>query len=270
MAFQKSNHRVALALALACTLSLTGCSNEAEQKLTEAQSQITLLQQENQKLQQEITRLKAEKEAQEAAKAQADAKARADAPAQFTDIAGNLAEPQIQQLAKLEVFDTMTGQFNPSGTITRAELFRWLVRKQQKTERNPLRLAEGGTATFTDVPPTHPDFKYIQGLANAGYVVGFDATTFRPDEIVTREMLLAIIPSMHETKGETREYFFMGNIKSKYTDYAKFSKRYLPFIYYSGGLSDKVFGPVKILNPQTPVTRAEAAIAVSEASYLNH
>jgi hypothetical protein len=103
-------------------------------------------------------------------------------------------------------------------------------------------------------------------LVNAGYVIGFDAKSFRPDEPVTREMLIGLIIGL---RGPNRISMETGQavVKGGYTDYAKFSDRYVAAFYWAGGLVPKVFGPLKTFNPQKPVTRAEAAIAVTEASF---
>jgi len=43
-----------------------------------------------------------------------------------------------------------------------------------------------GTPFFTDVPATHPFFKYIQQMRQSGITQGCTATTFCPDDTLTR------------------------------------------------------------------------------------
>src|SRR4051794_36409505 len=49
------------------------------------------------------------------------------------------------------------------------------------------------TISFTDVPPTHPFYPYIQCLACNGIVSGYADGTFRPGAEVTRGQLAKIL-----------------------------------------------------------------------------
>src|SRR5579864_2326301 len=124
------------------------------------------------------------------------------AAAAFTDIGGIFAEQTIKDMASLGVFDSTGGEFKPNAPITRAEFVRWLVKANnayyKDTPDQQIRAAESGTPTFVDMPATNPDFKYIQGMANAGYVIGTDATHFPPDRPITREEMIAIKASRDE------------------------------------------------------------------------
>jgi outer membrane murein-binding lipoprotein Lpp len=269
--------RILAALLLASTLSLTGCSNEVEKKLADAEQQMTQLKQQVAQLQQENQRLQTENAQLKTAAASppASALASAGSGSGFTDIAGNFAETQILQLAQLGVFDANEGVFDPNDTITRAEFYRWLVRYQIKTSRTPLRLEEGGKATFLDLPPDHPSFKYVQALVNGGYIAGFDATHFQPDTLVTREQLIGILSGLKYVKNynakpedlallKKRGYDALG---SKYEDARQVNERYAWACYVDNyntctGKMVEIIGPTKLLRPQTAITRAQAAIAV--------
>jgi hypothetical protein len=54
-------------------------------------------------------------------------------------------------------------------------------------------LPPGGTARFTDVPTTHPFFAQIEAVAAAGITGGCTATTFCPDNSVTRGQMAVFI-----------------------------------------------------------------------------
>jgi hypothetical protein len=49
------------------------------------------------------------------------------------------------------------------------------------------------TATFSDVPTTHPFFQQIEALAAAGISTGWSDGTFRPDQPVTRQAMAAFL-----------------------------------------------------------------------------
>jgi hypothetical protein len=191
------------------------------------------------------------------------------APSGFTDIRGIFAEQAIKDMAALRIFDSTTGQFKPNAPITRAEFVRWLVKANNAYYKDApdqqIRLAESGKATFVDVPTTYPDFKYIQGMANAGYVIGTDATHFTPQRAITREEMIAIKASRDESgqNMQPTDIMFI-----HYTDAAKISKVYTGAIHEDSSVRTshniaRVWGTIKTFNPQMPVTRAEAALCLS-------
>jgi hypothetical protein len=191
----------------------------------------------------------------------------------FEDIKGVFGEKEITELGQLGVFDTTTSKFNPQQPISRAEFARWLVRANNaiwfKEQDKTIREAEGGQATFADVPTTHSDFRYIQGLANTGFIAGFNEQTFRPDESLTREQLIAIKVGVDmggiPTDLSGAQYNF-----PDWTDKVQISKQFINSLmaeYESSNREirnvERTFGALKIFKPQTPVTRAEAAVCIS-------
>jgi outer membrane murein-binding lipoprotein Lpp len=190
------------------------------------------------------------------------------AAASFTDIDNSAARDEILDLARLGVFERTSGAFEPTRSITRAEFVRWLVRSNNAIRKEKdVRLAEGGAATFSDVPASHPDFRYIQGMANAGVVIGYDETTFKPDRPLSREELIGIkcgldqggVTDRNKDHGSVDRIWHWGDVR-------KISRRYLDAIYSeyfnSAKNVDRTFGAIKMLKPQQAVTRGEAAICV--------
>jgi hypothetical protein len=186
----------------------------------------------------------------------------------FSDINGIFAEQAIRDLAALGVFETTSGAFGPSRTISRALFVRWLVKADNVFHKDPahqIRLAEDKVATFVDVPSSQPDFKYVQGLANSGYVVGIDAKHFQPDRPITREEMVAIKAQVDEGATITPvDLMYL----SQFGDANKVNKRYTGAIHEDFSVRTthnigRVYGNIKMLQPQKPVTRAEAAIALS-------
>lgn len=193
----------------------------------------------------------------------------------FTDVSGIYAEKPIKQEAVLGVFGTKDGKFNPYGAITRGDYVRWLVLANNAYFSSPaevIRLAEPNSEqSFVDVPKSDPNFKYIQGLANAGFLVGIDKTHFAPARNITREEMLAILIS-RDLHGRF-DSVSLDRVKSDtgLADADKISKPYWGAIdadhwsniFGSANSLSRVFGPVKNLHPQQLATRADAAVAIS-------
>jgi len=49
------------------------------------------------------------------------------------------------------------------------------------------------TATFTDVPTSHPFFQYIEALADSGITTGYSDDTFRPSQYITRGQMAVFL-----------------------------------------------------------------------------
>ena len=211
------------------------------------------------------------------------------AAVRYTDISGIFAENAIKQEAALGAFGkNTTGKFNPYGTVRRAEYVRWLVTLNNIYYSNQpdkqIRLAEANSEqTFVDVQKTNPDFKYIQGMANSGFLVGIDKNHFAPDRALTREEMIAILISRDANsgglpKGSPPSNWNYNNDYTHvvdFTDRDKISKPYWgAFQLNNGGGGDyaedevkRIYGNTKIFYPQKPVTRAEAAVALQKIDY---
>jgi hypothetical protein len=186
----------------------------------------------------------------------------------FTDIVGIEAEPSIRALAQLGVLDSTSGTFKPLDSIKRRDYIRWLVKANNvyfKGAANRIRLAEGKTSTFVDIPASDPDFKYIQGMADTGYLVGYDKTHFKPDQNLSREEMLTILIS-RDTGGKRS----LNEGPPAFSDGDKVSKVYRAYINAdsndwnpSPGQISRIYGAIKTLRPLDDATRGDAAIALS-------
>ena len=200
----------------------------------------------------------------------------------FTDISGIFAARAIKAEAYLGVFDKTNGAFNPYGTLTRAEYVRWLVRANNAYYKGApsiqIRLAEADSdQSFVDVPKSNLDFKYIQGMANTGYVIGINKNHFAPDRQLTREEMIAILDSRELGANAPKT---SGPLDKKYLDDAdQISKPYWGLFnmdfwqpgYNPGiGTTSRIFGATKVLHPRKHATRAEAAIAIQVIGNTNY
>jgi hypothetical protein len=210
----------------------------------------------------------------------------------YTDIAGIYAESAIKQEAQLGVFGNATsGKFNPYGTLPRADYVRWLVIANNTYFRTQpdkqIRLAEANSdQSFVDVPKSNPDFKYIQGMVNSGFVIGIDKKHFAPSRPLTREEMVAILMSRDANSSplpnagppSTWNYSSGGGTLSvDFTDRDKVSKPYWGAFQLNNGWGNslalqeikRIYGNTKIFYPQKTVTRGDAAVALQVIDQKN-
>jgi hypothetical protein len=204
---------------------------------------------------------------------------------EFSDInkAPKELQQYIQDLAALNILsgtgvanksNAPSNLFEPGKNITRKEFARLLVMANNTMySNNPakqIRLAtESSQPTFTDIPKNHPDFAFIQGLAEAGLIpspLSGDSTSvlFNPDAPLLREQML-----LWKTPLDTRQTLPSASLDAVkqtwgFQDAGKIDPKALRAIladYQNGEQSNikRVFGYTTIFQPKKPVTRAEAA-----------
>lgn len=262
----------------AATLSLSGCSTSGPKA-----EDLAKLQQENATLKADIESLKKQMESKsveiEKAKdsasepaestgsttdstAAATNTAESNAPkVSFTDIADVFGEKEIKRLTELKVIED-GATFDPTKPISRAQFVDWLVKANNiiKPKKYMMRKAEkSAKPAFTDVPATNPAFPAIQGMSDSDWSIGFTDKTFRPDQNLTREQMIAIkAPLDYQQKD-------LSNYLEKWRDNAKISKDFkatMNLEAFAGHNWERVFGATKSCDPQKPVTRAEAAVCL--------
>lgn len=200
-------------------------------------------------------------------------------PQTFTDLATAPAvlQSNLQDMARLGVLTSNSPNsslFNPNQPILRRTFARWLVTTNNRLYRDrpaqQIRLATpSDTAVFRDVPATDPDFPYIQGLAEAGYLpssLSGDATAlnFQPNVPLNRETMLRwkvpvdLRQSLPTATAETVRQTW------GFKDASRIAPEALQAVladHQNGDLSNirRLFGATLLLQPKKPVSRAEAA-----------
>lgn len=110
-----------------------------------------------------------------------------EADTAFADMKGHWAEADVKLLAdKLVVQGAEAGEFAPERRVTRAEFAALLVRALG------LREADAGRP-FSDVQPADWFAGAASATQRAGLIGGYEDGTFRPNEYVTREQMVAMI-----------------------------------------------------------------------------
>ena len=110
---------------------------------------------------------------------------------QFDDMPGNWADEYIQFVGDREIFQGITDTlFDPNGKVTRAMYVTVIGRLYERS----FGAINGGTSqNFTDCDYDSWYGKYVDWAAATGVVTGYNATTFGPNDNVTREQMAAIL-----------------------------------------------------------------------------
>lgn len=203
-----------------------------------------------------------------------------NSPVTFNDL-DQVAQPlrdYIQDLGELGILTPKNGNnFQANAPITRQEYARWLVAANNQfyatSPSKQIRLGnKNATPAFSDVPPNHPDFPSIQGLAEAGLIPSplsndASAVLFRPDAILNRENLIAWKVPLDSRKALPNAS--MDTLKETwgFQDTAKIDPKLWRAIYgdfQNGEQANirRVFGFTTLFQPKKPVTRGEAAAAI--------
>jgi outer membrane murein-binding lipoprotein Lpp len=186
---------------------------------------------------------------------------------EFTDLTEVAQRPMIEELSKLGVFDGMTGNFDPDKTITRGQYVTWLYKAYNTLMPvdKQIHLAPSASPFFKDLPPDNPAYKYAQALANAGFSVGYEDKTFRPDKPISREEMIGLKVGVDAGKS-FEPYRGQMAFVWKFSDSKDVDERFTGYIhqdYYTSGPYgsniQRAFGKLGQFHPKASCTRAEAA-----------
>lgn len=184
----------------------------------------------------------------------------------FTDISEVPTKKYVTELQALNVFETTEPTFRPYEPVTRGEYITWLYQANNTMRRDKehLRLDPTFDPEFSDLSPAHPAYKYVQAFANAGYAVGYDDKTFKPDQPITREEMIAIKIGLDTEKNHKPT-----TLGLKYSDTDQIDSRYTGFIRidHVHNNIERAFGNVKTLKPKQVVKRHEAAATLWKIGY---
>ncbi|WP_198016650.1 S-layer homology domain-containing protein [Rubidibacter lacunae] len=203
----------------------------------------------------------------------------APGPKTFVDIsaAPEALQPYLRDVAALGVLDAATGdRFVPNEPVSRGDFARWLVAANNLMRERPgdrLRaIAVTEDPVFADVPPSAPEFPAVQGLAEAGLIpsqLSGDLTvkSFRPEAPLTRETLLLWKVPLDLRQGLPTATVETVRAAWGFQDIEQVDPIALSAVladYNNGDRANirRVYGFTRLLQPQKPVTRAEAAAAL--------
>lgn len=186
-----------------------------------------------------------------------------------------VTQAAVDQLQRLGVLDTIAGSpFEPDLSIRRGEFAQWLVLANnalhQRDPSRQIRLAPSSERPiFLDVPEDHPQFQVLQALGAAGLIEGDDNQEFRPESLLSRAELVRITvpillpPGSLPVEGSQQALMETWG----FVDADRIPEAAIPAIIADRdgdpSLIRQTFGLIRTFNPQDPVSRAEAALALS-------
>ena len=160
----------------------------------------------------------------------------------FTDVEENteLDKAVKDYVEKGVIGGYADGTFRPSNPVTRAQAAKILAGAFElnlKNVKNP---------RFMDVPVTHPNYKYIAALANAGITQGVN-NRFNPDAPVTRaqiaKMLVVGAKLQLQPVKDGRTYFADVDVKNSLADYIHTMYK----IGFVKGVKPSFYAPERVL-----------------------
>ncbi|WP_413198680.1 fasciclin domain-containing protein [Nostoc piscinale] len=182
------------------------------------------------------------------------------AASNFSDVSTDYwATPFIQALAARNVISGFPdGSFRPNQAVTRAE-FATMI--QKAFNQNPVRqISTGG---FTDVPAGYWAAPAIQEAYETGFMTGYPGNEFRPNLQIPKVQAIAALSSglNLNTSGNASDV-----LTTYYTDASTVPNYAVNTVAAATQANIVVNYPdVKQLNPQVPLTRAEAASLLYQA-----
>jgi len=110
----------------------------------------------------------------------------------FTDVGtDNWALKYVEYAKNMGVVQGYDGGYRPSDTVDRAQMAAFIARAKAGSD-------DAATTTrvsphFSDVPPSHWAFRYVEYLAANKLATGFGDHTFRPTSVCTRDAMAAFV-----------------------------------------------------------------------------
>ena len=169
----------------------------------------------------------------------------------FDDVKGHWAKADVELLAsKLVIKGVSDHSFAPNSPITRAEFATLLVRA--------LGLNEEVSTKFSDVPANSWFTGTVGAAVKAGLIEGFDDTSFKPNERISREQMAVMVTRAMKFAGQSAAIDL--NQLDQFTDstgLSVWSKEAVAQAVIAGivnGATETTFAPAAY------ATRAEAAV----------
>ncbi|WOH06752.1 hypothetical protein DCAR_0626180 [Daucus carota subsp. sativus] len=195
---------------------------------------------------------------------------------------------QGQALAALQVLKVIEADAQPGDLCTRREYARWLVSASSALSRNtvskvyPAMCIENFTElAFDDVTPEDPDFPSIQGLAEAGLIasklsrrdmrssseVEETPLCFCPESPLSRQDLVSWKICLEKRQLPVADKKILQQV-SGFIDIDKIDPDACPALVADltageQGIVALAFGYTRLFQPDKPVTKAQAAIALA-------
>eukprot|EP00250_Pteridium_aquilinum_P020142 c24721_g1_i1 orf=550-3522(-) len=221
-------------------------------------------------------------------------------PDSLPNLVGNVVVPapvdhmQEQVLAALQALKVIEADVKPGEICTRREYARWLMAASSILTRSPahkvlpsMYIEKVSVLAYEDVVPEDQDFPFIQGLAEAGLLSSrllgddkqheggnnHDDCLFSPDSHLTRQDLVTWRVALERKPAVLDEISSLGGMealqrKVGFIDVDKIHEDAWPALLVDINAGEQsiislAFGHTRRLQPQMPVTKGQAAVALA-------
>lgn len=172
----------------------------------------------------------------------------------FTDITNHWAKEEIEFVAARGLFSgTGNGKFSPDMSMTRGMFVTALGRLAKA------KVSSNNNGFFTDVNAGAYYMTYVEWARENGIVNGVSATSFAPDQSITREQMAVVMVGYAKAIGVKLPQINTGSVftdNDKISDYAKAAVRQMQQAGILNGRNGNLF------EPQGTATRAEVCAAL--------
>lgn len=163
------------------------------------------------------------------------------------DLKGHWAEPTVRKfIEKGYINGYPDGTFKPDNNITRAEfvtltnkVFAYVIEKEEQ---------------FKDVNPGDWFYKEIRKAVAQGYINGYEDSTFRPNNSISREEAAVVITNIKGQKDSNIDKLLKYKDEKEVSTWARISVETVIEGGYMKGYEDNTFRPLN------KMTRAEAVV----------
>ncbi|XP_031281132.1 uncharacterized protein LOC116139595 isoform X2 [Pistacia vera] len=192
---------------------------------------------------------------------------------------------QGQALAALQVLKVIEADAQPTDLCTRREYARWLVSASSVLSRNTVSkvypamyIDNVSELAFDDITPKDPDFSSIQGLAEAGLISSklsqrdlFNEDPgplcFSPESALSRQDLVSWKMALEKRQLPEADRKILHQL-SGFIDIDKINPDAWPALIADlsageQGIMALAFGCTRLFQPNKPVTKAQAAVAIA-------
>ncbi|QPC47531.1 S-layer homology domain-containing protein [Mangrovibacillus cuniculi] len=189
--------------------------------------------------------------------------------ANSADIEGHYFETQLRELI---VKDIMTGYedgtYRPNNNVTRAEFASFIIRvldlySVKSAEFPGVSIAEVKESRYNDVTSDKWYYSSVEKASSLGIVNGYDGGVFKPNNVITREEMAAMVINTLNTRGvlsrPSETIFTDDHLIGKW---ALDSVKRLVYLGVMSGKSGNKFVP------KAPTTRGETAAVLSRSISL--
>ncbi|WCN37309.1 IPT/TIG domain-containing protein [Aneurinibacillus uraniidurans] len=164
----------------------------------------------------------------------------------FVDIDNSYAKDAIQKLVNEGILNGIgEGKFSPTGTITRQD-FAIVLAKALNLDTNHV----PSTPTFSDIPPNHYAFKYIEAAVKAGLIKGNEDGTFGNGQNLSRQDMAVIFVRALGVDATGKAANLKFSDAASISDYAKDAVAYAVELGLLVGDSENSFNPKGIADRQ--------------------